>query len=215
MPPAATCPICMDDLQDAFRLACGHDVHSHCMLKWCLRANAASSRAAHSCPICRARIDGRLQLDSDSDSDASEAPSGNDAHLLVPATAAGLPFWRRLRGPRLPVHARLIAWTAQQLLTRAQRKHAPPGLRRCADKQRDLKNRLNVAKQLQRSMHTTRACGRVKDVIQALQRQRRSVQQSEDALRKHRQTVIQACQRSATCQAFLATCPLPNPPWWR
>lgn len=82
--PEEACPICLEALAEPFRLPCGHALHAHCMLQWCLRSR---DQAARSCPLCRAPAgEGSAADDVGTDIDSDD----DDRALVLPLWAATL-----------------------------------------------------------------------------------------------------------------------------
>ena len=57
--PPVTCPLCYDALPNT-RLRCGHAFCETCLAKW----KSSHAAMAHTCPVCRASMDGPVNTPS-------------------------------------------------------------------------------------------------------------------------------------------------------
>lgn len=206
----ATCCICLSEYgenETPFQLACGHRVHSDCMLRLCL-----CSRDSARCPYCRASLATRL-LESEDDFEGL-SDSGSESEENEPDANIE-------EGPELPQWMALI-WTpfatgillrrqegvVKNLLKRAGSKRAPDVLKRCSEKQKQLQKDLVEARALVKKMKRGRACQTVQQTLRLLKRQENGVRTAERRLHAHKREVLHKCQKSQTTVNYLWLHPL-------
>jgi len=200
-----TCCICLTEYSDhdaRFTLACGHHVHSDCMLRVCLTRTGDVR-----CPYCRAQLSIGSRAETTEETEVeTESEDGISGVIEEPGSSQWTSLeWTDLASSR---RSKLQETIVRRMFGRARCIRAPGVLKRCSEKYRDLLREVADLRSSSNQFKQSKARGTVKEVLVQVQRYQKKLLALDKKIKTHLKSSLRRCQGSVSVVEYFQRYPL-------